>query len=181
MSVMSKYSSFFLLGSAQYETLGDKLRLRKYGSWLAEEAWLREEESQKRAHFTLKAIDLAKRIAADKGISEDEAFQSLSGNLAEGGNFYGQYAQEVSALMASLPSGREQFEKLVTVFFKNRGEVMVGKKWEATTEWTEEDTRMLPKALLEQVEAFMVKEEQGSQEEKEGDETEATEEEEAKN
>lgn len=178
---MSKYSSFFLLGSAQYEKLGDKLRLRKYGSWLAEEAWLREEESQKRAHFTLKAIDLAKKIASDKGISEDEAFKALSGNLAGDGDFYGQYAQEVSMLMASLPSGREQFEKLVTVFFKNRGEVMVGKKWEPTTEWTEDDTRMLPKAILNQVEAFMVKEEQGANESEQEEQEEDPEEEEAKN
>lgn len=40
---MSKYSDFFLLGSPEFSEIGDKLRLRKYGSWLAEEAWLREE------------------------------------------------------------------------------------------------------------------------------------------
>jgi hypothetical protein len=44
---MSKYSDFFLLSSPEYADIGEKLRLRKYGSWLAEEAWLREEQNKK--------------------------------------------------------------------------------------------------------------------------------------
>ena len=168
---MSKYSSFFLLSSAEYQKLGEKLRLRKYGSWLAEEAWTKEEASQKQAQFTLKAVDLARKIAAEKGITEDEAFQALSSNLSGDDAFFGQYASEVSNLMRALPSGREQFEKLVTIFFQNRGEVLVGKKWEATKDWTEEDTRMLTKQILSEVEAFMVAEERGNNEavEDEGD------------
>lgn len=161
---MSKYSSFFLLGNAKYQELSEKLRLRKYGSWLAEEAWTKEEAAQKQAQFTLKAVDLARKIAAEKDITEDEAFQALSSNLSGDDAFFGQYASEVSSLMKALPSGREQFEKLVTIFFQNRGEVLVGKKWEATRDWTEEDTRMLTKQILSKVEAFMAAEEQGDNE-----------------
>lgn len=174
---MSKYSSFFLLGNAKYEKLGEKLRLRKYGSWLAEEAWTREEASQKQAQFTLKAVDLARKIAIEKGISEDEAFKALSSNLAGNDEFFGQYASEVSSLMQALPSGREQFEKLVTIFFQNRGEVLVGKKWEPVSEWSEEDTRMLPKSILNKIEAFMVTEERGEGEDSEVESAEGADEE----
>jgi hypothetical protein len=156
---MSKYSSFFLIGNAKYENLSSKLRLRKYGSWLAEEAWTREEASQKQAQFTLKAVELARKIANEKSISEDEAFQALSSNLSGDDEFFGQYASEVSGLMSALPSGREQFEKLVTIFFRNRGEVLVGKKWEATAEWSKEDTKLLPKPILRKIESFMAEEE----------------------
>lgn len=156
---MSKYSSFFLLSSPEYEKLGDKLRLRKYGSWLAEEAWLREEQSQKRALFTLKAIDLARKIAKEKGIEDAEAFEMLQGSGMLDEELMGGYATEATALMESMPSNRSQLEQLVTVFFRNRGEVLQGKKWEPTDDWTGEDTKMLPKMVLDQVEEFMVAEE----------------------
>lgn len=156
---MSKYSSFFLLSSPEYEKLNDKLRLRKYGSWLAEEAWLREDQSQKRALFTLKAIDLARKIAKDKGIEDAEAFELLQGSGMIDEELVGGYASEATALMESMPSSRSQLEQLVTVFFKNRGEVLQGKKWEPTEDWSDEDTRMLTSVILEKVEAFMVAEE----------------------
>jgi hypothetical protein len=178
---MSKYSSFFLLSSPEYEKLGDKLRLRKYGSWLAEEAWLREEQSQKRALFTLKAIDLARKIAKDKGIEDAEAFELLQNSGMIDEELMGGYAAEATALMESMPSNRAQLEQLVTIFFRNRGEVLQGKKWEATDDWTEEDTKMLPKVIIQQVENFMVNEDStgGTDGENSGEENEK--EEEAKN
>ena len=156
---MSKYSSFFLLSSAEYEKLTDKLRVRKYGSWLAEEAWIREDQSQKRALFTLKAIDLAKKIAKEKDITDEEAFELLQSTQLDGNDIMEGFSMEAAGLMASMPSAREQQERLVTAFMKNRGEVLVGKKWEPTDEWTEEDTKKLPQALLQHIEAFMDDEE----------------------
>ena len=161
---MSKYSSIFLLSNAEYEEIGDCLRLRKYGSWLAEESWTREEQGQKRAQFTLRAIALAKKIASEKGIDEEEAFAMLqSGD--EGQSMLQDYSEEAVALMASLPSPREQFGELITLFFRNRGEVLQGKKWAATDDWSMEDTQMLPKVLLDEVEAFMASEDKNTDDE----------------
>lgn len=178
---MSKYSSFFLLSSPKYEKLGDKLRMRKYGSWLAEESWLREEQSQKRAVFTLKAIELARKIAKEKNIEEMEAFTLLQDAGASGSEVASEYAQEIASLTESMPPARAELEQLVTAFFRNRGEVLQGKKWESTDEWTEEDTRMLPKSILQKVEEFMAKEETGAVDKEEKDEEEEGQEEEAKN
>ena len=47
----------------------------------------------------------------------------------------------------------------MTIFFRNRGEVLDGKKWTATKDWSKEDTQKLPSMMMEQVEAFMQKEE----------------------
>jgi len=160
---MSKYSNIFLLSNAEYQEIGDCLRLRKYGSWLAEEAWTREEQGQKRAQFTLRAIALAKKIAQEKGIDEEEAFALLQ-NGGDGQSVLQEYSEEAISLMASLPSPREQFGELITIFFKNRGEVLQGKKWAATDDWSMEDTKMLPKELLQQVEAFMAAEDRGVEE-----------------
>ena len=171
---MSKYSNIFLLSNAEYEEIGDCLRLRKYGSWLAEEAWTREEQGQKRAQFTLRAISLAKKIAQEKSIDEEEAFALLQ-NSGDGQSILQEYSEEAISLMASLPSPREQFGELITIFFKNRGEVLQGKKWTPTDDWSMEDTKMLPKELLDQAEAFM------AVEDKSVEDVAAEEEEEAKN
>lgn len=157
---MSKYSEFFLLGKADYMMIGDKLRLRKFGSWLAEEGWTKEEQARQRASFSLKAVDLARKIAKEQEISEEEAFDVLQQANETRSEIFERYATEVDELMALMPSGREQFEELVTLFFRNRGQVKVDKKWEPTEEWSDEDTRMLPKAMLALIEDFMASEDE---------------------
>ena len=69
-----------------------------------------------------------------------------------------EFSEDTSRLMSLIPSGREQFEELVTLFFRNRGEVFDGKKWRSTDEWEKDDTNKLPQALLQEVENFMTKE-----------------------
>ena len=157
---MSKYSEFFLLGKADYMMIGDKLRLRKFGSWLAEEGWTKEEQARQRASFSLKAVDLARKIAKEQEISEEEAFDVLQQANETRSEIFEQYATAIDELMALMPSGREQFEELVTLFFRNRGQVKVDKKWEPTDEWSDEDTRMLPKAMLALIEEFMASEDE---------------------
>lgn len=156
---MSKYSDFFLIGSPQYVELGDRLRLRSYGSWLAEEVWCREKQNKKRAQFTLEVIRLARKIAKVKEISEDEAFALLQSSDENRGELFAEFSEEVDRLMALSPSSQDQTEELVTIFFKNRGEVLDGKKWTATKDWSKEDTQKLPSVMMEQVETFMQKEE----------------------
>jgi hypothetical protein len=156
---MSKYSDFFLIGSPQYFPLGDKLRLRSYGSWLAEEVWCREKQNKKRAQFTLEVIRLARKIAKAKGVDEDQAFAMLQASDEERGALFAEFSEEVDSLMAASPSSKDQLEELVTLFFKNRGEVMEGKKWTSTEDWSKEDTQKLPAVMIGQVEKFMGEEE----------------------
>ena len=169
---MSKYSDFFLIGSPQYVELGDKLRLRSYGSWLAEEVWCREKQNKKRAQFTLEVIRLARKVAKAKDISEDEAFVLMQANDEDRGELFAEFSEDVDLLMTLSPSSQDQTEELVTIFFRNRGEVLDGKKWTATKDWSKEDTQKLPSMMMEQVEAFMQKEEgtEDAMEEEEEDE-----------
>lgn len=166
---MSKYASLFLIGSADYEQISSNLRLRKFGSWLAEEAWLREEQNKKRAQFTLKTIQLARKIAKAKGIEEEEAFNILQSDGPDRAAIFEEFSEETSKLMDLMPSGKDQFEELVTIFFRNRGQVLDGKKWIDTSDWENEDTGKLPKNLLEKVESFMKAEDSDGEEEEEAD------------
>jgi hypothetical protein len=175
---MSKYSEIFLVGNAEYEELGSHLRVRKYGSWLAEESWVKEDQARNRAQFTLKAIQLARRIAKEKDISEQEAFQLLQGGENENSAYLNDFVEETSELMACMPSYREQFEQLATVFLRNRGEVLSGKKWVATEDWDKTDTAKLTKDMMQNLEFFMAKEDSSQLDnedaEDEGEEVEAS-------
>lgn len=167
---MSQYSEFFLVGSPKYASIAGALRLRSYGSWLTEELWLRDAQNKKRAEFSMKAIRLARRIAAKQGISEDDAFDLLQADGPERQEVLGDFTEEAAALFALLPSPQEQFEELVTKFFQNRGEVKKGTEWTTTTDWSREDTGKLTKTMLDAVEAFMAKEEGASEAEADEDE-----------
>lgn len=156
---MSKYSDFFLLSSPKYYELNAKLRLRSYRSWLTEEVWCREAQNKKRAKFSLEIIRLARKIAKAKNIAEDEAFQMLQSDGEERETLLQEFGEEINEIMEMAPSNREQFEELVTLFFKNRGEVMEGKKWISTSDWSDEDTRKLPSSILSSIESFMAEEE----------------------
>jgi len=167
---MSKYSEFFLLSSAKYYELNEKLRLRSYKSWLAEEVWCREAQGKRKAKFTLEVIRLARKIAKAKGIEEDEAFQLLQAGGEDREELLKEFGEEVNGIMELAPSNREQFEELVTLFFKNRGEVMEGKKWTSTSDWSDEDTQKLPATILTAIEKFMADEESNGEETVEEDE-----------
>jgi hypothetical protein len=169
---MSKYSDFFLLSNAEYVNIGERLRLRRYGSWLTEEAWCREEQNKKRAQFSLQAIRLARKIAAAKNIAEEEAFEILQNGSTERAEVMQEFTEDINLLMSLTPSGREQLEELVTLFFKNRGEVFTGKKWEQTPDWSNEDTQKLTQVLMLEVEVFMAKEDARTNEEAEEGENE---------
>jgi hypothetical protein len=156
---MSKYSEFFLLSSPKYCELTERLRLRSYKSWLTEEVWCREAQNKKKAKFSLEVIRLARKIAKVKGIEEDEAFQLLQSNGEDREELLQEFGDEVNGIMELAPSNREQFEELVTLFFKNRGEVLEGKKWISTSDWSEEDTQKLPSIILSSIETFMTEEE----------------------
>ena len=91
--------------------------------------------------------------------TEEEAFAMLQAEGDDRNAAMAEYSTQIDLLMDLMPSNRLQLEELVTLFFKNRGQVAVGKgKWEDTTDWTVEDTRMLPSVLVEEVEAFMATE-----------------------
>ena len=167
---MSKYSEFFLLSSPEYCELNEKLRLRSYGSWLTEETWCREKQNKKKAKFSLEVIRWARKIAKAKGINEDEAFALLQSTGEDREVLLQEFGQEVSDIFDLAPSGREEFEDLVTLFFKNRGEVLDGKKWISTDDWSNEDTQKLPSIILSTIETFMATEEgygEGKDEERE--------------
>ena len=65
-----------------------------------------------------------------------------------------EHSEEINAMIAAMPSNRDQFEELVTLL-KNRGQVKVEKKWKALKTGAWATTRMLPQNFLTGIEYFM--------------------------
>lgn len=164
---MSKYS--FLLSSKEpeYFELSERLRLRKHGGWLVAEAIEQEEISKQQSQATIKAVQLAKKIASQKNISLDEAFAVLqgAGEISEI-ELLSDFTEETMAMISSGSSVESNNAKLVTAFMRCRGEGLIDQEWIRLADWTQEDTVGMSRDELAAVLEFVVLEQDAEAEKK---------------
>lgn len=164
---MSKYS--FLLSSKEpeYFELSERLRLRKHGGWLVAEAIEQEEISKQQSQATIKAVQLAKKIAAQKKISLDEAFGILqgAGEISEL-ELLSDFTEETMAMISSGSSMEANNAKLVSAFMRCRGEGLIDEEWLRLSDWTQEDTIGMSRDELTAVLEFIASEQDAEAEKK---------------
>jgi len=156
---MSKYS--FLLASEEvsYFELTPALRMQKHGGWLVAESIEQEEISKAQSQSTIKAVQLAKKIAAAKDIPLDEAFEMLQG----GGGFseselLADYTEEALSMITAGGSAELGNARLITAFMRCRGEGKIGDNWERLTDWSVDDTKGMTRELTTKVLEFIAEE-----------------------
>lgn len=171
---MSKYSFLLQSEEAEYFDLLPNLRLRKHGGWLVAEAIEQEEISRSQSQATIRAVQLAKRIAQAKDISLDEAFAALQG----GGGFsetelLSDFTEETLEMITGGASVEQGNAKLATVFIRTRGEGQVDGKWQPLGDWSIEDTKNMGRALIAKLMEFISEEQskEGQQDEKKAKKT----------
>jgi hypothetical protein len=148
---MSKYS--FLLQSEEPEffDLTPKVRLRKHGGWLVAEGIEQEELSKAQSQATIRAVQLAKRIATAKGIALDEAFALLQGgaDMSEM-ELLSDFTEETLGMINSGGSVEIGNARMVTVFIRCRGEGLIGDEWLPLDDWSIEDTKGMGRRVISQ-------------------------------
>jgi hypothetical protein len=156
---MSKYS-FLLQGKEPgYFSLNEGLRLRKHGGWLVAESIEQEEISRAQSQATIRAVQLAKRIAKVKEITLDEAF-----NLLQGGTginemeLLGDFTEETLSMLNSSGSAEMSNAKLVTAFVRCRGEGLIDGEWAPLSDWSIEDTKNMDRSLINKALEFITEE-----------------------
>lgn len=159
---MSKYSFLVAGQDSEYKEIGPRLRLKKYGSWLVAEKIAQEKLAKRQTASTLAAIQLAKKIAADKGISVEDAFELLQRqDDASAAMLLIDYMEDAEALMEKSLSPQEIDREMITTFMRIRGEAKAGTNWESTSDWTASDTEeALTEEMIEKIKSFIL-EEQG--------------------
>lgn len=156
---MSKYSFLLASEEAEYFELTSTLRLQKHGGWLVAESIEQEEISKAQSQSTIKAVQLAKKIALAKDIPLDEAFEMLQG----GGGFseaelLSEYTEETLSMVTSGGSAELGNAKLITAFVRCRGEGKIGDTWKRLDDWSLEDTKTMTREMQTKMLEFIAEE-----------------------
>ena len=158
---MSKYS--FLLQSEEPEffDLTPKVRLRKHGGWLVAEGIEQEELSKAQSQATIRAVQLAKRIATAKGIALDEAFALLQGgaDMSEM-ELLSDFTEETLGMINSGGSVEIGNARMVTVFIRCRGEGLIEDEWQPLDDWSIEDTKAMGRRVISKGMEFIMSEQE---------------------
>jgi hypothetical protein len=163
---MSKYS-FLLQGEEpSYFELLPGLRLRKYGGWLVAESIEQEETSRAQSQSTIRAVQLAKKIAVTKGIALEEAFDMLQGGASLNEmDLLGEFTEETLGMLTSVGSVELSNARVVTTFIRCRGEAMIDGEWQRVDDWSIDDTKTMGRKLIAKTMEFINEEQQAEIEE----------------
>ena len=158
---MSKYSFLLQSEEPEYFELTSKVRLRKHGGWLVAEGIEQEELSKVQSQATIRAVQLAKRIAAAKDIPLDEAFALLQGgtNMTEM-ELLSDFTEETLSMINSGGSIETSNARMVSVFVRCRGEGLIGGEWLPLDDWSIEDTKSMGRAVIAKAMEFIVSEQE---------------------
>ena len=156
---MSKYSFLLQTKAEEYFELLPGVRLKKYGGWLVAEAIEQEEISKLQSQATIRAVQLAKRIAKDKDIQLDEAFGLLQGggSITEA-ELLSEYTEETLSMITSGSSVESTNARMVTAFIRSRGQGLIEDEWQDLSDWELEDTKNLPRKAIAKVVEFIAEE-----------------------
>ena len=157
---MSKYSFLLQTKAEEYFELLPGVRLKKYGGWLVAEAIEQEEISKLQSQDTIRAVQLAKKIAKDKDIQLDEAFgllQGGGGSITEA-ELLSEYTEETLSMITSGSSVESTNARMVTAFIRSRGQGMIDGEWQDLADWELEDTKNLPRKAIAKVVEFIAEE-----------------------
>lgn len=157
---MSKYSFLLQTKTDDYFELLPEIRLKKYGGWLVAEAIEQEEISKLQSQATIKAVQLAKRIASAKDIPLDEAFgllQGAGGSITEA-ELLSEYTEETLSMITSGSSVESTNARMVTAFIRSRGQGMIDGEWRDLSDWELDDTKNLPRKSIAKVVEFITDE-----------------------
>lgn len=156
---MSKYSFLVQTKTEGYFELLPEIRLKKYGSWLVAESIEQEEISKLQSQATIRAVQLAKRIAASREIPLDEAFALLQGggSISET-ELLSEFTEETLSMITSGSSVEATNARMVTAFIRSRGQGLIDGEWQDLFDWEIEDTKTLPRKAIAKVVEFIAEE-----------------------
>lgn len=157
---MSKYSSI-LFAPDKFHHIGP-FRFPIFEDLTPGEAKGIEIITRKQSKQTFKSIRLAQQIAKDKKITTKEAIDMMS-NLGENDSedLAILYSKELEQLQSEGVSAVEQQIDFVTLVMQYRAEAQIKGKWQALTDWAEDDTNSMPTKLLEEIFNFVIWERDG--------------------
>jgi NTP pyrophosphatase (non-canonical NTP hydrolase) len=152
---MSKYSFLVAAREPEYFAVNDSLRLIKHNGWLVGESIEHEEISKAQSASTLKAVQLARKIAKIKKIPLEDAFALLQEGKVAAEDLAEEFADEILALLSESKSADTSSARLVTAFIRSRGQGYIAGEWKPLEDWAIEDTKELSRPLVRKILTFV--------------------------
>jgi hypothetical protein len=163
---MSKYS-FLLQGEEpEYFNVLPNLRLRKHGGWLVAESIEQEEVGRAQSQATIRAVQLAKKIATAREIPLEQAFELLQGGSGmDEMELLGEFTEETLGMLNSTGGVEASNARIATTFIRCRGEALIDGEWKRVDDWSIEDTKNMGRKLIAKTMKFVAEEQQAELEE----------------
>jgi hypothetical protein len=152
---MSKYSFLVSAKEPEYFQVNEYIRLMKHGGWSVGEGIEQEEISRAQSKSTLRAVALAHKIAKTKGIDLDAAFDLLQGGGSFDSDLMGEFGNDLLSMMENDNGTEASNARLITAFMRSRGEGEISGEWKSLTDWSMEDTKVLPRPLTREIFDFI--------------------------
>ena len=104
-------------------------------------------------------MQLAKRIAATKGIELDEAFELLQGGSGLNEmQLLDEFTEETLGMLSSVGGVESSNARMVTTFIRCRGEALFEGDWLPTDDWCMDDTKAMGRKLIAKTLEFVTAE-----------------------
>jgi len=149
---MSKYSKIFF-GQKKYYDI-KPFRFPIYNDLVAGEIEGIEDSARKQANNTYSMLKIAKSVASKQEISVQEALDLL-GDLESNQELLYDYVDDLALIQTQGQSVSEMKIETVTLFMRYRGELKDKGKWIQLPEWDMDDTREMPRRLLDRIFEFV--------------------------
>jgi hypothetical protein len=149
---MSKYSKIFF-GQKKYYDIAP-FRFPIYNDLVAGEIEGIEDTAKKQANNTYSMLKIAKSLATKQGIPVQEALDALS-DMGSNQDLLFDYVDELAEIQSQGQSVSEMKIETVTLFMRYRAELKDKGKWIQLSDWELDDTREMPRKLLDDIFEFV--------------------------
>ena len=165
---MSKYSKIFF-GQKEYYDI-KPFRFPIYKDLVAGEIEGIEDLARKQVANTYALLKIARDVAQKQDIPVQDALDALS-DVDSNQDLLFDYVDELALIQTQGQSVSEMKIETVTLFMRYRAEVKERSKWVQVPDWEMDDTREMPRRLLDDIYEFVGWERNGwPEEDDDGDE-----------
>ena len=149
---MSKYSKIFF-GQKKYHDI-QPFRFPIYNDLVAGEIEGIEALARKQASNTYALLKIAKDVAQKQDIPVQDALDALS-DVDSNQELLFEYVDELALIQTQGQSVSEMKIETVTFFMRYRAELKERNKWVQVPDWEMDDTREMPRRLLDDIYDFV--------------------------
>jgi|1048.fasta_scaffold00331_15 hypothetical protein len=144
----------------EFYLIQDNLRFRKLGAWMMLERDEQDRIAKEQAQENMALLELVKRIAREKDMDVETAWDAIQGSLNEDEKrpIIIEYIDEIKRIQNEKLSDQAWRAKFITIFFQTRAQGLFDGVWSYLRDWTMEDSMQLDDKQVAKINVFLTAE-----------------------